>query len=278
MLELRHKFPLADLLHVAKLPRSTFYYQTKVLQLPGRHDELKAKIQAVYAAHRGLYGYRRITAAIRRDGQLVNHKTIQRLMSEMGIKSRVRVKKFKSYKGEAGAAAPNTLNRNFTASRLNQKWVTDVTEFAVAGKKLYLSPVMDLYNGEILAYETSNRPSFSLVFNMLKKAAKKCKGTNKPMLHSDQGWHYRIQPYKTALAKYGIKQSMSRKGNCFDNAAMESFFATLKAEYFHLYDFKDVDELNVGLRQYINYYNKHRIKLKLGGLSPVDYRLRSGVL
>ena len=196
-------------------------------------------------------------------------------MSEKGMKSRVRAKKFRSYRGDLGEAAPNSLNREFAASQANQKWVTDVTEFAVAGKKLYLSPVMDLYNGEIVAYETSNRPDFSLVINMLKKAARRCTGTDGPLLHSDQGWHYRMQPYKAALARYGMKQSMSRKGNCFDNAAMESFFATLKAEYFHLSDFDDIEQLNAGLRRYIDYYNRHRIKLKLGGMSPMEYRLRA---
>jgi len=274
VLELRHEFPLADLLHVAQLPRSTFYYQAKVLRMPSRHGELKAKIQAVYEEHRGLYGYRRITATIRRDGWLINHKTVQRLMNKMGMKSRVRAKKFRSYRGELGEAAPNSLNRDFTASRANQKWVTDVTEFSVAGKRLYLSPVMDLYNGEIVAYETSYRPNFSLVINMLKKAARKCKDMDGPLLHSDQGWHYRMQSYRAALARYGMKQSMSRKGNCFDNAAMESFFATLKAEYFHLTDFTDIEQLNAGLKRYIDYYNQHRIKLKLGGMSPVEYRLR----
>jgi transposase InsO family protein len=275
VLELRREFPLADLLHAAQLPRSTFYYQAKALAMPDRHEEVKAKIQAVYAEHRGLYGYRRVTAAIRRDGRLVNHKTVQRLMSELGMKSRVRAKKFRSYRGELGEAAPNSLNREFTASQANQKWVTDVTEFSVAGRKLYLSPVMDLYNGEIVAYETSHRPDFWLVMNMLKKAARKCRGMDGPLLHSDQGWHYRMQPYRAALARYGMKQSMSRKGNCFANAAMESFFGTLKAEYFHLSEFEDVEQLNAGLKLYIDYYNRHRIKMKLGGMSPVEYRLQT---
>ena len=219
-----------------------------------------------------MYGYRRVTATIRRDGRQVNHKTVQRLMSEMGMKSRVRPKKFRSYKGELGQTASNSLNREFTASQANQKWVTDVTEFSVAEKKLYLFPVMDLYNGEIVAYETSHRPDFSLMMNMLKKAARKCRGIDGPILHSDQGWRYRMQPYRAALARYGLKQSMSRKRNCFDNAAMESFFATLKAEYFHLSEFEDVEQLNAGLTSYIDYYNWHRIKLKLGGMSPVEYR------
>jgi transposase InsO family protein len=275
VLELRREFALPDLLHAAQLPRSTFYYQVKALAMPDKHDELKASIRAVYAEHRGLYGYRRVTAAIRRGGRVVNHKTVQRLMSDMGMKSRVRPKKFRSYRGELGQAVPNCLNRGFTASQANQKWVTDVTEFSVAGKKLYLSPVMDLYNGEIVAYEISRRPDFSLVMSMLKKAARKCSGMDGPLLHSDQGWHYRMQPYRAALARYGMKQSMSRKGNCFDNAAMESFFATLKAEYFHLSAFKDVEQLDAGLKSYIDYYNRHRIKLKLRGMSPVEYRLQA---
>ena len=240
-----------------------------------RHGELKAKIRAVYAQHRGLYGYRRVTAAIRRDGRLVNHKAVQRLMSEMGMKSRVRPKKFRSYRSDPGEAVANSLNREFTASQANQKWVTDVTEFNVAGQKLYLSPVMDLYNGEIVAYETSRRPDFSLVMNMLKKAARKCRNRDGPLLHSDQGWHYRMQPYRAALARYGMKQSMSRKGNCFDNAAMESFFATLKAETFPLSDFEDIEQLNAGLKRYIDCYNQHRIKSKPGGMSPVEYRLQA---
>lgn len=243
--------------------------------MPDRHEEIKAKIQAVYAEHRGLYGYRRITAAIRRDGQQINHKCVQRHMREMGMKSCVRARKFRTYRGELDEASPNILNREFTASQANQKWVTDVTEFSVAGKKLYLSPVMDLYNGEIVAYETSRRPDFPLVMNMLKKAVRKCRAEDRPLLHSDQGWHYRMQPYRAALARYGIKQSMSRRGNCFDNAAMESFFGTLKAEYFYLSKFEDIEQLNIGLKSYIEYYNRNRIKTKLGGLSPVEYRLQA---
>lgn len=273
MLELRRNFPVADLLHAAQLPRSTFYYQVKALGMPDRYDELKAKIRSVYEKHGGLYGYRRVTADLRRNGRLVNHKAVQRLMSKMGLKSRVRVKKYRSYRGQIGKTAPNSLNREFSATQPNKKWVTDVTEFSVAGKKLYLSPIMDLYNGEIVAYETSHRPDFSMVMNMLKKAAKKCRGLVGPLLHSDQGWHYRMKPYRAALARYGMEQSMSRKGNCFDNAAMESFFGTLKSEYFHLNDFKDVEQLNADLKRYIDYYNRHRIKLKLGGMSPVEYRL-----
>lgn len=140
MLELRREFPLADVLYAAQLPRSTFYYQAKVLAVPDRHEESKAKIQTVYAEHRGLYGHRRITAAIRRDGQEIKHKCVQRHMREMGLKSRVRVRKFRTYRGKLDEASPNILNREFTASQANQKWVTEVTEFIVAGKNCTYRP------------------------------------------------------------------------------------------------------------------------------------------
>jgi len=275
--ELRQEFCLAPLLRAAELARSTFYYQLHVAKSPDRNHDLKAKIQSVYCAHRGLYGYRRVTATIRNDGEAVNHKKVQRLMNELAIKSRIRKKRYRSYKGEYGKAAPNVLNRDFTATRPNEKWVTDVTEFRVGGKKLYLSPVLDLYNGEIVAYESSIRPDFSMVMGMLKKAVKARGKTAKPLLHSDQGWHYRMPLYQAELARRGITQSMSRKGNCFDNAAMESFFGTLKAECFHLNEFADIDALRASLKEYIHYYNQQRIKVKLGGLSPVDYRIRAGI-
>ena len=193
-------------------------------------------------------------------------------MGKLGLKSLVRPKKYRSYKGETGRAAPHILKRQFDATDLNQKWVTDVTEFRISGEKLYLSPVMDLYNGEIIAFETARRPEYALVGSMLKKALKKLKPGERPILHSDQGWQYRMPAYQRALRNKSVVQSMSRKGNCLDNAAMESFFAVLKSEFFHLNKFSNVDELQAGLKKYIRYYNHDRIKMKLKGLSPVQYR------
>ena len=233
---------------------------------------MKTQIGTLFARHKGRYGYRRVTAAIRQLGTKVNHKTVQSLMGKLGLKSLVRPKKYRSYKGEVGTAAPNVLQRRFKATCINQKWVTDVTEFNVAGEKLYLSPVMDLYNGEIIAFETSKRPEFSLVGIMLKKALTKLKPGDQPILHSDQGWQYRMPAYQRALREKSVVQSMSRKGNCLDNAAMESFFAVLKSEFFYLNKFSSVDELQTGLKNYIRYYNYDRIKMKLKGLSPVQYR------
>ena len=272
MQELRQQYPLTGLLAFAKLARSTFYYRLNVSQAEDKHRQLKDMIQTVFVRHKGRYGYRRITAVIRQAGEQVNHKTVQRLMTVLGLKSLVRPKRYRSFKGEVGHAAPNELQRRFTAARANQKWVTDVTEFNVAGEKLYLSPVMDLYNGEIVAFETARRPAFDLVSSMLRKALHKLGPNDTPMLHSDQGWQYRMPAYQHLLREHGIVQSMSRKGNCLDNAAMESFFAVLKSECFHLAKFASVDALQAELTRYIHYYNNDRIKLKLKGLSPVQYR------
>lgn len=272
MFELRQQFPLADLLQMAGLARSTFYYQQKALQAVDKYAPLKARIRALFEQHKGRYGYRRITAAIRQMGELVNHKTVQRLMMQLQLKSLVRLKKYRSYKGLVGRIAPNILQRQFDAQRPHQKWVTDVTEFNISGQKLYLSPVMDLYNGEIIAYQMAKRPVFEMVSTMLKKAFTRLTLSDKPILHSDQGWQYQMPGYRHLLAKNGVEQSMSRKGNCLDNAAMESFFGTLKSEFFYLNTFSSVDDLQAGLKSYIHYYNHDRIKLKLKGLSPVQYR------
>ena len=266
---------MVGLLKLAKLARSTFYYQRKSLQALDKYEQLKGQIRTIFNSHKGRYGYRRITAGLRQLGRQVNHKTVQRLMGTLGLKSLVRPKKYRSFKGEVGRAAPNALQRRFNAKTANQKWVTDVTEFHVAGEKLYLSPVLDLYNGEIVAFETSKRPAFELVNSMLKKALAKLGPHEKPMLHSDQGWQYRMPAYQRQLQERQLVQSMSRKGNCLDNAAMESFFAVLKSEYFHLNRFDSIDELRDGLADYIHYYNHDRIKLKLKGLSPVQYRTQA---
>jgi putative transposase len=275
--ELRQQYPIAGLLALAGLARSTFYYQQKARLVDDKYADLKQGIRTLYERHQGRYGYRRITAALQQLGTFVNHKTIQRLMQELGLKSLVRIKKYRSYKGDVGRAAPNILQRQFDAQEANQKWVTDVTEFKVAGEKLYLSPVMDLYNGEIIAFETSKRPVFEMVSKMLKKALARLKIKDKLVLHSDQGWQYRMPAYQRLLEQNQVEQSMSRKGNCLDNAAMESFFAVLKTEYFYLNKFTTVEELQDGLVAYIQYYNHDRIKLKLNGLSPVQYRTQASM-
>jgi len=274
VIELRQQHPLAGLLKVAGLARSTFYYQLNALQLTDKYADLKVQIRAIYDRHKGRYGYRRIMWALRQQGSPINHKTVQRLMAQLQLKSCVRVKKYRSFKGQLGHVAPNILARKFGATRPNEKWVTDVTEFNVGGQKLYLSPIMDLFNGEIVAYETARHPLFGMVGKMLTTAFQRLDACDKLILHSDQGWQYRMDKYRRHLNLRDITQSMSRRGNCLDNASMESFFGTLKSEYFYLTKFSSLEDLAVGLKDYIHYYNYDRIKLKLKGLSPVNYRKR----
>ncbi|CAM4368185.1 Integrase catalytic domain-containing protein [Bordetella tumbae] len=273
---LRQEHRVGVLLAVAGLSRSTFYYHLKAQGVADKFAGLKARINAVYARHKGRYGYRRITATLRQAGECVNHKTVQKLMQTMGLKSLVRPKKYRSYRGEEGRVAPNLLARQFEAERPNQKWVTDVTEFNVRGRKLYLSPVMDLYNGEIVAYETSTSPLFGgLVRSMFQKAIRRLSPGEQPLLHSDQGWQYQQSSYRRMLAEHGLVQSMSRKANCLDNAAMESWFATLKTECFYLNRYDSIDQLKKAIGQFIHYYNHQRIRLKLQGMSPVQYRAQA---
>jgi transposase InsO family protein len=263
---------LAKLLERINLSRSTYYHQMGLARAGDRYAELKARIQAAFDLHLGRYGYRRVTAELCRNGPAVDPKTVQRLMQEMRLKSSVRPKKYQSYKGIEGETAKNTMARDFEATRPNEKWVTDVTEFKVAGEKLYLSPVLDLYNREIIAFTMDTRPSLNLVTAMLAEALEKLPGEDRPLMHSDQGWHYRMPAYQSALKDHGVVQSMSRKGNCYDNAVMENFFGLLKTEYFYQTKVTSIEQLREGIAKYIDYYNNDRIKQKLGWLSPVEYR------
>jgi putative transposase len=229
-------------------------------------------IKSIYHRHKGRYGYRRITDELNNKGIIINHKTVLRLMKSLGLKSIIRVKKYNSYKGEQGKIAPNILERNFKATAPNQKWATDITQFNISGKKLYLSPIIDLFNGEIISYELTERPVFSQVTMMLKKAFKKIPNNTNLTLHSDQGWQYQMKQYQHLLKKKGIIQSMSRKGNCLDNAIIENFFGILKSELFYIQKFISVEELKYEIKQYINYYNNERIKSNLNKMSPIKYR------
>ena len=254
------------------MARSSFYYQVKQNKLPDKYKVIKKLIQSIYHKHKGRYGYRRITDELKNKGIIINHKTVLRLMKLLGLKSIIRLKKYKSYKGEQGKIAPNILERNFKATAPNQKWATDITEFNVAGKKLYLSPIIDLFNQEIISYELTERPVFNQIIVMLKKAFKKIPNNTNLLLHSDQGWQYQMKQYQYLLKKKGIIQSMSRKGNCLDNAIIENFFGTLKSEMFYTQKFKSIEQLKKEIDKYIIYYNNERIKSNLNKMSPIKYR------
>jgi len=238
---------------------------------PDRDAELKMEIKSIYHEHDGRYGYRRIRDELTLRGKKVNHKKIQRIMKELGIKCLVRMKKYKSYRGTVGKIAPNLLDRKFTTDAPNKKWVTDITEFKMFGEKLYLSPVLDLFNGEIISYTIGSRPTYTLVSKMLEMALNRLPEDHQLLLHSDQGWHYQMKHYHHTLKSKGIKQSMSRKGNCYDNAVIENFFGIMKSEFLYFKDFDSVDHFKEELEMYIAYYNTKRIKAKYK-MSPVQYR------
>jgi putative transposase len=253
------------------MARSSYYYYQKKHQTD-KYKDLKDLIEVIYHRHKGRSGYRRITLEIRNKGILINPKTVLRLMKLLGLKSLIRAKKYKSYKGQQGKIAPNILERNFKTIKPNEKWATDVTEFNVSGKKLYLSPIIDLFNGEIISYDLSERPNFNQIVLMLKRSFEKIPDQTNLILHSDQGWQYQMKQYQFLLKQKGIKQSMSRKGNCLDNAIIENFFGIIKSELFYLKKYSSINQLKREIIEYINYYNNDRIKLNLKGMSPIQYR------
>ena len=239
---------------------------------PDKYEAAKAEITAIYHENKGRYGYRRITMELHRRSMYLNHKTVQRLMKELGLVCQVRMKKYRSYKGEVGNIAPNLLKRDFHVKKPNQKWVTDVTEFSLFGEKLYLSPILDLYSSDLVSYTISDRPVLSMVTSMLDKAFAGLPDGTKLILHSDQGWQYQHRQYQAMLKEKGIRQSMSRKGNCLDNAVIENFFGLLKSELLYLQDFQSIEHFKQELFEYLDYYNNRRIKVKLKGLPPALHR------
>ena len=263
--KLRQKYSLEILLLVAQLPRATFYYHLKKQKQADKYETSKAEIKAIFHENKGRYGYRRITVELRNRKIFLNHKTVQKLMKQLGLVCCVRIKKYHSYKGEVGKIAPNLLNRDFYAEKPNEKWVTDVTEFSLFGKKLYLSPILDLHSSYLVSYTISERPVLSMVTSMLEKAFVNIPDNTNLILHSDQGWQYQHKQYQRMLHNKGIRQSMSRKGNCLDNSVMENFFGILKSELLYLQKFESIEQFKQELVDYLDYYNNRRIKTKLKG-------------
>lgn len=269
---------MRELLKLANIARSTFYYHLNNLNKEDKYKELEDEIFSIFHENKGRYGYRRITLELKNRGYKINHKTVLRLMNMLGLKSIQRPKRrYNSYKGTVGKIADNLLKRNFKADKPNEKWVTDITEFKVHNEKLYLSPIVDLFNGEIVSFNLSRHPVFHQIVDMLDKAFSKIPDNTNLILHSDQGWQYQMKQYQNLLEKKGIKQSMSRKGNCLDNSLAENFFGILKSELYYIKEkeYKNIEELEKDIIEYIEYYNNRRIKSKLKGMSPVQYREHS---
>ncbi len=268
---LRHRHRLPLLLQILSLSRSTYYYKTTAQD----NTWIRQRILQLHQDNEGRDGYRVLRVKLRKEGLFLSGKTVLSHMQALNIRSCVKVKRRRKG-GKTSYVAPNLLAGNFSAKKLKQKFVTDVTEFRVGKEKLYLSPMMDLANREIIAYQIGRRPSFALVSGMLKKTLAQLSREDLPIIHSDQGTLYGLKRWRELLLRedgtpYAI-QSMSRRGNCYDNAVMESFFSLLKSEAFYPKQFSHIDELEQALHRYVRYYNEKRIKLGLKNLSPVDYR------
>ncbi|MFR7142684.1 IS3 family transposase [Streptococcus pneumoniae] len=277
--ELMTEFSLVLLLKSIKLARWTYYYHLKQLDKTDKDQELKAEIQSIFIEHKGNYAYRRVHLELRNRAYLVNHKRVQGLIKVLNLQAKMRQKrKYSSHKGDVGKKAENLIQGQFEGSKTMEKCYTDVTEFAIPAstQKLYLSPVLDGFNSEIIAFNLSTSPNLEQVKSMLEQAFTE-KYYENTILHSDQGWQYRHDSYHRFLESKGVQASMSRKGNSQDNGMMESFFGILKSEMFYGYEksFQSLKQLEQAIVDYIDYYNNKRIKVKLKGLSPVQYRTKS---
>jgi putative transposase len=264
------------LLDVAGLARSTFFYHQAKHAQPDTRADLKAAICEAFVAAHGRYGHRRVHAVLSSQGWQVAKKTVLKLMRALGLFCTVRRRRrYSSFKGEIGVIADNVLERDFTASAPNQKWVTDVTEFRVADRKVYLSPVIDLFDRSVVAYAWSYSPNLQLTNTSLSLAIARLQPGQCPLVHSDQGFQYQHRSWRALIKDADAMQSMSRKANCYDNAVAENFFGHVKSEMFHHNRFDTVEAFTTALDEYIHWYNNERISTKLKGLSPVQYRAQA---
>jgi putative transposase len=276
LIALKADFPLPVLLQITGLARSTFFYHQARLQAPDPREALKARVIETFEKNQGRYGHRRIHTELVKQGWTIAKKTVLKLMRSLRLVCKVRRKKrYSSYKGDQGKVVPNVLNREFQADGPNRKWVTDVTEFRVGDRKLYLSPIMDLFDRQIIAHAISSSPNLQLTNASLREALSCLEPGQQPLVHSDQGFQYQHASWRNLLKSAGAVQSMSRKANCYDNAVMENFFGHLKEELFHRVRFLSADALSAALHEYIRWYNTERISTKLKGLSPVQYRAQA---
>jgi putative transposase len=274
-------FRLKDIFLVVGIPEATYHYHVKNFGKEDLDTNLKELITHLFKETQERYGYKRITKELKKLGHCVNHKKVYRLMRELGLKCvkfMRKSRKYNSYKGKIGKVAKNRMVRRFSTPIPLQKLVTDITEFKCLGEeKLYLSPILDLYNGEVIAFGIRKRPTLDLVMEPLKESIGVIKNhaTFRTTIHSDQGWHYQHNQWVKTLKKNKVFQSMSRKATCADNASMENFFGILKQEMYYGEKLVSYEELKGRIEEYIYWYNNKRSKAKLAGLSPVEYRTQS---
>ena len=263
------------MLKAANLSKSTYYYEiSKSDKVKERNKELSEEILAIFLKHKKRYGVRRIYDELVDKGIFVNHKRVQRIMHEMNLFALKPRPKYHSYKGKVGTIADNIINRDFTATKPLQKCATDVSQFNLSWGKCYFSPILDMHTNEILSYNLSLSPNLDQISDMLNKAFSRFPSVEGMILHSDQGWQYQHISYRNELAKHGVIQSMSRKGNCYDNAVMESFFGRMKVEMFYGFEkeYKSFEIFQKAVDEYIDYYNNERKQKKTKRMPPTKFR------
>lgn len=266
----REKYSISEMCRFFEVSRSGYYDYVRRMDVPAKDLPLAEKIRECQSVCRNTYGYRRVHIWLERNGIHCNPKTVLRVMNKYNLLSVIRRKRYVKY-GEHLHRYPNLLNRNFTAERPNQKWVTDISYIRTRQGFLYLSIIRDLYDNSIVAYKTGSEQNINLVLNAIKAAKRKEKVTAELHLHSDQGFQYTSQAYFKLTQRYGITPSMSRRGNPYDNALAENFFSILKTECIHRVKtetFKDAREL---IDDYIYFYNNQRIQTKTK-LTPMEFR------
>ena len=252
------------------------YYYHEHRQKDDKYQAIKGMIIEIFDSSNKTYGYRRVKLALKNFYNVtLAYKTVRKLMKELHLVCNVRKKRYRYISQISNKITPNLLNRNFKKADPNQAWVTDVSEFRVNRKRLYLSVIQDLYNGEVKGYQLSRSHNQDLVLKTLKKALDSAEDLSELLIHSDQGILYQSPKYRNYLKKSNFIQSMGAKGSAYDNAVVESFFGTLKCETIYLNKVRTLSDLIRTIDQYIHWYNHHRIKLTLGGYSPVQFRLQN---
>lgn len=277
---LRSAHKLTVLLEAVRMAKSSYLYQKKALLKLDKHADLRIRIAEIFHGSDGRYGYRRVHAVLRSSEVIVSEKVVCRIMREEGLVAKRPCKRrYSSYKGEISEAPENIVKRDFHAEAPNQLWLTDITEFSIPAGKIYLSPIIDCFDGMCVSWSQSTSPNAELVNSMLDAAATKLLEGEHPVGHSDRGCHYRWPGWIERCERYGIIRSMSKKGCSPDNSAMEGFFGRLKVEFFYERDWSgwSLDRFMDALDDYIHWYNEERIKLSLGGISPVQYRRSLGL-
>jgi len=278
---LKTEYPLKDLLNSLKLVKSSYYYQRSIKGIDTKYDKIKDEIILLFNNNYKCYGYRRIHKGLKDQGFCVSEKIVRRLMREEDLVVKTKkTKKYNSYKGELSPAPDNIIQRNFTADKPNSKWLTDITEFRLPAGKVYLSPIIDCFDGKVVQWSISNHPDAELTNSMLESAITTLVEGETPIIHSDRGSHYRWPDWIHLIEKAGLKRSMSKKGYTPDNAACEGFFGRIKNEMFYNRKWRNVtieDFIRI-LDEYLKWYNNDRVKMKLEGKSINAYRKSLGIV